>query len=107
MIERLVEGWTLPLEFQLLKNGVPFTSDELQGIDVSLVLRDKSGTVVDTTNKCAWKAGVDSVVVVSLGEGDLVAANSPYTAHFELTDVSDKILFIPKGEPDRWIVSKK
>ncbi len=103
MIEKLVEGWTFPLDFELQKNGSPFTEEELQGSTVALVLHDKDGGSVDTSNKVNWIN--TSVVRFTPAAGDLVAAKSPYSAHWAI-DIDGRVIMVPKGEPDKWIVSK-
>lgn len=103
MIERLVEGWTFPLDFELQKNGAPFTEEELQGSTVTLVLKDKEGVVVDTANKVSWIN--TSVARFTPDSRDLLPANSPYTVHWSI-NVDGRVILVPKGEPDRWIVSK-
>lgn len=105
MIEKIVEGWTKPLDFQLLKDGIPFTAEELSGATISVVIKGSDGTAVNTSGKCAWKDGVTSVARVSLAAGDVVASKSPYTMHFKITDASNKDTFVPNDYPDRLIVA--
>lgn len=105
MIEEIVEGWTFPLDFMLLKNGAPFTEAELAGASFSLILKDKDGVAVVTTDKVSSPS--TSVVRFTPEAGDLVADKSPYTAHWVIeTPVSGNI-YVPRGEPDRWLVRKQ
>lgn len=104
MSEPIVEGWTFPLDFQLLKNGVVFTAEELTGATYALILKDKDGVAVDTAGKVTSPS--TSVVRFTPLATDLVAAKSPYSAHWKLT-LSAGIVYVPKCPPDRWIVSKQ
>lgn len=112
-IEKLVEGWTQRLTFQL-KKGVltndiwvfaPIPREEIEGTTVTLVLRDKSGAVVDTVGDTGWLSLDASVVYYDPDAADLVAAKTPHTAHWKIHDVSGKDIYIPKGVGDDWLVS--
>ena len=101
----VTEGWTGALDFHLKVDGVFFKIPV--GATVTLVLKDKNAAVVDVT-------GDISVVDADLGKvrylpdsTDLVAANSPYTAHWKVTDGAGAIVFFPNGEADKWQVFKQ
>lgn len=107
-MERLVEGWTARLKFQLLKKEssgaafVPFEESEILGTTVTLVLKTAAGVAVSTTGKVGWLSTADSTVYYDPGASDLLAAGSPYTAHWVITDLNGKKVYIPKNEADSW-----
>jgi hypothetical protein len=115
IVERLVEGWTQRLTFQLKKGTLTGGSwvyaaiprVEIEGTTLALVLKSKDGTVVPTTGDVGWLDLDASTVYYDPDATDLKAADSPLTAHWSITDVSGKTVFIPKGESDVWIVAEQ
>lgn len=101
--EYLVEGWTSPINQQLLSDGLPF---DLTGMTVVFQLFDLYGGVVGFS-------GSYSVTNASLGKvqfqpaaGDLVATQSPYQVRWKVTDGSGKISYFPRQQTDQWTVRK-
>lgn len=97
----LVEGWTAPIDWQLLLDAaVPATA--LSG-SITLVAYDRHGdplTMPGTftiTSAADWK-----VRYTPSSATDLLNANSPMKVRTKLADGS----FVPDGAPDKWVVSK-
>ena len=97
MIVHIVEGWTERLEFLLLSDGeapgVPLTGT------AELVLKDNTGTAVDTAGDVAildaptWRVGYTP------DAADMTAALSPYTLHWKVTQ-GGATFFFPSGPAD-------
>ncbi len=97
------EGWTGPLEFQLLADGVP---PNLTATTVSLILQKTGGTLVDTTGDIAIIDAANGKVRYSPGTGDLLEADSPLRSRFKVIDAATKVVYFPSTEdPDRWLVT--
>lgn len=95
----IVHGWTGPLDFVLQESGV---AKDLSGLTVGLILKDKDGNAINATVQV-----VDAVagkVRYLPGANDLSSKKSPYTAHWKVTDGSNKDVFYPSGEADSWTV---
>jgi hypothetical protein len=97
----LVEGWTGPLDFDLLAdNATP--SSAMTGMSVVLLLREESGHdvtiggTVGILDAAAWR------IRYSPANGDLVAGK--YGARFKVMDTGGKIVFFPNGPADRWVI---
>lgn len=101
MVVELVEGWTGPLEFQLLADG---TAQDLTGMTVELILKDSEGTAITTTGDITVTGAATGEVTYAPDSADLAAAASPLASRFKVTDGSGKVVYFPSGEPDRWFV---
>jgi hypothetical protein len=101
MSRRIVEGQTGPVDKQLLVDGVAIS---LSACVVTLVLKDRTGTLVDTAGKVAVLDEPTSKVRYNPGASDLSAAKSPYRAHWKVVDGSTKIHFFPSDDPEPWTV---
>lgn len=107
MIYRTVAGTTGDEDFQLLEDGAPVG---IEGFDVDLLLWDKYGVAVTTTddveNLDDGTEGKRGKVRVNLDVADLVAERGPYTARFQVTDLAGKIVYFPTDDADVWIVGR-
>lgn len=101
MSRRLVEGQTGPVDKQLKVDGVALP---LAGCTVALVLQTRAGVLVDTAGKVVVLNEATGQVRFNPAATDLVAASSPYRAHWKLTDGSSKIHFFPSDDPEPWTV---
>ncbi len=90
--KKVVEGTTAMLEWNLYNDCEPF---DATGITPAAVLKDKDGTTITTTGKIEWATITASKIRYRPDAADLVAAKSPYTLHFKLTDSVGKISFYP------------
>ena len=107
----LVEGQTLPLDFGLkglVFGATGYTYVDLTGSTVSTVLRDAAGTIVkDTTAGVSVTSSTGGLVRYepTSSSGDLfVAAQSPYTIRFRLTDSQSNVDYFPRDEADLILV---
>ncbi len=98
----VTEGWTDELgPFSLFTNDTdPF---DPSNYDVELILKRRSGDVVDTTGKTR---NADQKVYFKPEDGDLLHKYSPYTMHWKVTDINGDVVFFPHGAPDTMIVNK-
>lgn len=96
-ITDVVEGWTGDLDYQLKADGVIVN---LTGMTVVLVLTDKDGTAVTTTGNITVFDAVNGKVRYRPDATDLVAAKSPYTMHWKVTDGASRDVFFPNGAAD-------
>jgi hypothetical protein len=97
----VVEGWTGPLDFTLKANGVAV---DLTGMTVIFILKDKDGAAIDTSGNASVVTPAAGLVSYSPDAGDLVAAKTPHSARWRVTDGGGKVVFFPHGAPDRWQV---
>jgi len=97
----VVEGWTGPLDFQLLADGVPLDNS---GNAIAVVVQDHQGATVTFTGTVNWLDAVLSKVRFSPQPTDLLAAKSPYNVRWKVTDGANKVVFFPSGKDDFWIV---
>jgi hypothetical protein len=113
-VERLVQAWTQRLLFQLQKGTLGSDGKwtyaaiprvEIEGTTVTLVLKNSAGTEIATTGDTGWYDLDAAIVYYDPDSTDLLAADSPVTAHWKIHDVSGKDVYIPKGPPDVWIIS--
>jgi hypothetical protein len=98
----ITEGVTVPLRFQLLDDGSPI---DLSGTTVTLLLEDRLGTAITTTNLISVPTPASGLVDLTPADTSLfVAANGPYYARFKLVDASGDISFVPRGLRERWTI---
>ncbi len=100
MAEDLTEGWTGPLDFILLIDGV---AANLTGATVELVLYDSLGTLVTTSGDVTVVTAATGHVRYTPDSTDLSSSLSPYKAKFKVT-LSGEVTFFPKGAADVWTV---
>lgn len=102
VVLRLTEGWTKEIgPFTLKIDGVGFPL--APGVVATLVLKGKGRAASDT----AGDVRADSDQATYPGRvwwkpdaSDMVAAYSPYTVHWKVTDVAGDVAFFPHGEAD-------
>jgi hypothetical protein len=100
MSESFVEGWTASIDYQLLKNRLPFNGT---GMVVSLELRDKSGGVVAETGSTDWLDATQGTVRYTPAAADLTFARSPIRARFKVVN-GPEVVWFPRSEAEEWIV---
>jgi hypothetical protein len=98
----LVEGWTGDIDLQLLAGGTPVN---LAGMTIEMVLKDKNGVAVDAAGDVVILDPATGYIRVSLDPADLVAAATPHSVHFKVTDSGGKSVFFPSGPADTWRVA--
>lgn len=101
MSRRLVEGQTGPVDKQLKVDGVAL---DLTDYTVTLVLKNRLSTTIDTAGKVSTFDAPNGKVRFNPAAADLVAANSPYAAHWKVVDGVGKIHFFPSGDPEEWTI---
>lgn len=103
----LTEGWTQTLDpFTLKANG---TALSLSGMTVELIMKDVRENTVDTAGDLTVdpdQGANPGVVRYAPDAADFVAARSPYSVHFKVTDGSGNVAFFPNGAPDQIVVEK-
>lgn len=106
-MRNLVEAETKPIDVTLYDGeGASRAAIDGTGLTVTLVLRDRSGGVVNVTGEVAWQTQASGIVRYSPSANDLKAERSPYEARFKVTDGSLKDAFYPNGAADVWVVRK-
>lgn len=78
--------------------------EDLTGLTVALVLKDRTGTTVNTTGDVALVVAASGSVKYTPDSTDLDYTLSPYTAKFSVTYGDASIRYFPQGPPMRWIV---
>jgi hypothetical protein len=92
----IAEGWTAPLNAQVLLRGAAFDS---AGYTVTAIMRDHDG--LEAPIAVAWSATLASTSVVTLTPiaTTFKAALAPYTIHFKVVDGAGAVVFFPPGDP--------
>jgi hypothetical protein len=103
-----VEGWTAPRDFALTIDG---TAPDLTGWTVTLILRTNLGAAVTSPGAVTLLTQSGATlgqVRYTPGSGKLLAAEGPYTAHFELASGGTKRYFpnVHRGEAMLWHVTR-
>jgi hypothetical protein len=101
--EKLVEGWTDPINQQLLNDGAAVN---ITGCTIALLLYDKAGVLITLTGTTSIVDAATGKVRFSPGSSDLTVARSPIKARWRVTDSSSKVSFFPNDPPDVWTVRK-
>lgn len=101
IIYEIVEGTTGPQAFQLMIGSAPA---DLSGKTVALILTSRAGVVVGTVGNVWITDPKKGVVRYEPDPTDILAAQSPYRAHWAVTDGAGKVIFFPRGAADRWNV---
>jgi hypothetical protein len=102
MSEHFVEGWTVPIDYQLKKNGAAFNG---AGMTVSLELRAKDGTVFTEAGSTGWLDAAQSQVRYTPASTDLTFARSPMRVRFKVV-AGTEVAFFPRGEAEEWIIGR-
>ena len=101
----LIEGWTYPIEYELLAAG---TAADLSGCSVEMVLRDRRWRGSTTTGEVdIYDTTGGKVRFLPGTTGDLVRSKSPYSVRFKITDGTGNISYFPNSvKPEYWTVSQ-
>jgi hypothetical protein len=91
----IVEGWTGPLDFELLSDGTP---QNLTSIGVSGRALDRDKQSVTLTSDVTIVTATEGLVRLTPDTGDFSASGSPYELRFMATDGAGGIVFYPSGE---------
>lgn len=100
---KLVEGWTERIRYTLLSDGV---AQSLVGMTIALKLYTRTGLSVSLTGTGGVINAAGGVVYYDPSPLELLSANSPYIARWEVTDSGGKKAYYPNGEPELWVVAK-
>lgn len=103
MIFEVVEGWTGPLDFNLLADGA-IPAAALAG-EVELILKKADGTVLATTGDVAILDSAAWSVRYSPDPSDMVAGT--YRGRFKHTDTGGKVTYFPNGVWDQWKIREE
>ena len=96
----IVAGTTASIRFQLLEAGSPI---DLSGSTVTLLLSDKTGTVVNNPGTVTITTASTGKVSLTPTDGNVfVAGNGPYLARWRIEDNAGKMSFVPSGPRDVW-----
>ena len=103
MTEFFVDGWTLPIEYQLLSCGEPVNltggTVTLQAYGVGDVALTMAGTVVVTSS-------TGGKVEFRPAAADLSQARGDVLGRFKIVDASSKVSFCPSCEAEQWVVRR-
>jgi uncharacterized phiE125 gp8 family phage protein len=97
----LVEGWTGPIDETLQKAGV---AENLTGMTVALLLQKASGAAVDTAGDVTITDAPAGKVRYSPDPTDLLAAETPHVARWQVTDGAGKVVFFPSEAGEVWTI---
>jgi hypothetical protein len=97
----LVEGWTGPIDEILQKAGV---AENLTGMTVALLLQKASGAAVDTAGDVTIMDAPAGKVRYSPDPTDLLAAETPHVARWQVTDGAGKVVFFPSEAGEVWTI---
>ncbi len=90
-----VEGWTGPLDFQLLNDG---TAQNLAGTTVTGQARNRLLQLVDLSSDVTVTSATDGQVRMTPDTGDFPADQSPYELRFKVVDGTTATVFFPSAQ---------
>jgi hypothetical protein len=90
-----VEGWTGPLDFQLLNDGV---IQDLSTMTVTGQARNRLNAIVDLSSDVTVITATEGKVRLQPDAADFDSAFSPYELRFKVVDVGLAVVFFPSGE---------
>lgn len=96
-----VEGWTGPLDFQLLNDGV---AQDLTSMTVTGQARTRLATTVDLSSDVTVLSATAGTVRLTPDAVDFDNAFSPYELRFKVVDATTAVVFFPSGEAVTLIV---
>ena len=108
-IRHWVEGETKPITPTLYDgDGTSRTAVDGTGLTVGLVVYDRNGASVPISGKVSWDTAASGMAKYEPASTDLLAANSPYTARWTVTDSNSDVAYYPNSatEPEKWLVGK-
>lgn len=108
MTEYLVEGWTERIVETLTTDGAV---QNLTGLTVSLLLYDNEDVLLGeyVSPKVGVVSAAAGTVFFDPGAGDLLAADTPHSVRWKVTDGAGKAAYWPSGQGDApviWHVNK-
>lgn len=99
----LIEGWTKPINEQILSNGSPY---DLAGLTVSLRVYPKGGrTFKSLSGTVTVIDAVNGKVQFTPASGDLLSIESPYAVRWAIVN-GGVTYFAPQGAPEEWVVRR-
>lgn len=100
-----VEGWSDPVDFTLLADGVAIN---LTGITVSLVATNAKTltplTVAGSVSVPNAAAGQVRYSPVISTDALFLETNSPVRIRWKLTDGTNRVRYVPNQKPDQWVI---
>lgn len=90
-----VEGWTGPLDFQLLNDGA---AQNLSGLTITGQAINRLRQTVDLSSDVSQLSATGGTVRMRPDTGDFPAADSPYELRFKCVDAATDTVFFPSGE---------
>ncbi len=101
MIE-IVEGWTAPIDYQLLDGAAPV---DLTGATVVLSVLDRTGSPMSVSGSLSIVDAVQGKVRFTPSAGAITAVNSPWQVRFKVT-LGNAVSYYPGGIPEIWIIRR-
>jgi hypothetical protein len=97
----IVEGWSAPLDFQLLNDGVP---QNLTAMTVTGQARNRYRAFVDLASDVSVTTATDGLVRLIPDTDDFMEANGPYELRFKVVDSATQCAYFPSEEAITLIV---
>lgn len=91
----IVEGWTAPMDFQLLNDGL---AQDLSSMTVTAQARTRAREFIDLTGDCTVVTATEGKVRLTPDTGDFMEAQSPYELRFRVRDSSTQDAYFPSDE---------
>lgn len=104
MSVNLVEGWTDPINDQLLIDGV--ATESLAGHTVECILYNNRGILQTGMGTSEIVDAATRKVKFTPGAGKLLNADSPYTQRWKITRPTAQIYYHPNAGSETWNVRK-
>lgn len=99
----IVEGWSAPLDFELLNDGSP---QNLTNMTLTGVAYNRVGIAVDLSSDVTILSATAGTVRLTPDTGDFVRDGSPYDVRFKIVDSSTQSAFFPSDESILLIVRR-
>ena len=99
----IVEGWSAPLDFQLLNDGSP---QSLTSMTLTGVAYNRVGLAVDLSSDVTVLDATAGTVRLTPDTGDFVVSGSPYDVRFKIVDNSTQAAYFPSDEAISLIVRR-
>lgn len=96
-----VEGWSGPLDFELLNDGAV---QDLTSMTVTGQARNRLNTLVDLSSDVTVVTATEGKVRMTPDTGDFQSEDSPYELRFKVVDAGLAVVFFPSGEAVNLIV---
>lgn len=103
MTEYFVDGWTLPIEYQLLSCGDPIN---LTGATVTLRAYGVNDTLLTLGGSVVVTSSTGGKVEFRACSGDLTQAQAELRIRFKIVDASTKVSFCPSCEAETWVIRR-